>query len=91
MTAPRREWLQTFADPAILSDLFAAARDAMGQVCDHEPSECSCELNRATFQEWAEWVAIEAERSKGEPLHLRPAGQPGRKREGDPRLNLAVG
>ena len=90
MSAPRREWIQRFADPAVMSDLFAAARDAMRQICDHDPSECNCELNRATFQEWAEWVELEVEKERGKPVRIEPAGRPNRKRDGDLRIGFAV-
>lgn len=85
MTAARRDWLSTFADPAVLSDLRAAARDAMRMVCNHEPEECDCPLNRATFAEWVDWVELEVARERGKPLYMRPAGQPNRKRV-DPRF-----
>lgn len=88
MSKPRG-WVTTFADPAVLSDLFAAARDAMRQVCHHDPSECDCPLNRATFHEWVEWLELEVQRERGQPLHLRPAGQPNRRRT-DPRLDVSL-
>lgn len=74
-----REWVRTFSDPAVMSDLFAAAHDAMRQICEHDPSECDCPLNRATFHEWAEWVQLEVERERGKPVRIEPAGRPGRK------------
>ena len=85
MTAPKRDWLATFSDEAVLSDLFAAARDAMRQVCDHDPAECGCDLNRATFQEWAEWVEIEVRKEGRKPVRIEPAGRPGRRKAADRR------
>ena len=91
MTQTRRQWIATFADPAVLSDLFAAARDAMRQICDHAPEDCNCELNRATFQEWAEWVELEVERERGKPVRFEPGYRPRRKDdERPPTLNLAI-
>lgn len=88
MTSPRRQWLATFADPAVLSDLFAAARDAMSQVCDHEPSECGCELNRATFLEWAEWVERELHAERQHPTRFERGHRP-RRKPGE-QLSLAI-
>jgi hypothetical protein len=90
MTAARRDWITTFADPAVLSDLFAAARSCMAQVCDHEPTDCDCELNRATFQEFAEWVELEVQAAQREPTRIEPAGRPNRKRDGDIRMSLTI-
>jgi hypothetical protein len=89
VTQARRDWLATFANPAVLSDLFAAARDCMAQVCDHEAHECPCPENRMTMVEFAEWVELEVKMAEREPVRFEPAGRPRRKAADQLRLSLA--
>lgn len=79
MSLTRREWLRTFSDQAVLSDLRTAARELMRQVCQHDPSECDCELNRFTPMEFAEWIELEVQQDRQRPMRFEPAGRPGRK------------
>jgi hypothetical protein len=81
----RRDWVHTFADPAILSDLFAAAQSCMSQVCSHDPAECDCRENLMTPLELAQWVEREIH-ANGGMRHHRPAGQPNRRRDGQARV-----
>ena len=78
----RRPWTDTFRDPAVLSDLLAAAADCMRQACtSHELAECDCRTNLMTPAEFASWVEREvyiAQRS-GLPVR-RVAGSPGSRR-----------
>ena len=89
MSLPRREFLDSMT-PEILSDLRAAARHLMRQICTHEPEDCECTLNMYTPMEFVDWLDDESTRERGKPQHLRPAGQPNRKLEGELRLNLAA-
>lgn len=90
MSLPRREFLGTFT-PEVLSDLRAAARHLMAQICTHEPDDCDCELNRFTPAEFVDWLEAEVERERGKPVRIEPAGRPGRKDAADIRsLRLAV-
>lgn len=84
MSLERRPWLDTVTDPAMLSDLLAAASDCMAQICADDPAECSCAGNRMTPIEFVEWLERERHiadrdgRSQFEPGHRprthRPAG-----------------
>lgn len=67
MTAPRREWMATFADRSNLADLLAAARSCMTDACDRcEPEDCAHRVNLMTPIEFAEWVEGEVRRSQRE-------------------------
>lgn len=91
MTARARGWLRTFADEAVLSDLFAAVDELMGQVCDHDPSECSCPLNQMTPREVAEWVQLEVTQDRQRPMRFEPGYRPRRlKDDPPPQWNLAA-
>lgn len=73
-------WLTTFADPAVLSDLFAAARECMGELDDCEPDLCPHPASRMTPLELAQWVESEVHRVQVAPQRLdhrenRQAGQ----------------
>jgi len=59
MSIERRPWLATFADPVVLSDLFAAASDCMAQICADDPAECSCAGNLMTPLEFVQWLEVE--------------------------------
>lgn len=41
MSAARRPWLATFADPAVLSDLRAAIHSMMLELDDCDPEHCA--------------------------------------------------
>lgn len=90
MTQARREWIQRFADPAVLSDAFAAARELMGQVCNHKPDECDCELNRFTPVEFCEWIELEVQQGRRRPVRFEPGHRPRRKDDQPPEWHLAV-
>ena len=89
MTAPRCDWLATFADPATLSDLFAAARSCMAQICSHEPEDCDCALNRFTPVEFAEFVEIEVKQFGQWPVRFESGHRPRRMKD-EKRLNLVM-
>jgi hypothetical protein len=90
MTNARREWLATFADPAVLSDLFTAARECMGEVCQDDPAECSCDDNRMTALELAEWVELQVRiaEQRGEPIRFERGKRPYRSKA--EQLTLAI-
>jgi len=88
VTHPRREWMQTFADEAVMSDLYAAVRELMAQVCDHAPEDCNCPLNRVTPIEVAEWIEMEVRQNREGPIRFEPGNRPRRKESST--LNLAV-
>jgi hypothetical protein len=86
----RRDWVRTFSEPAVLSDLFSAAQSCMAQVCTHDPAECGCRENQMTPLELAQWIEREVHARGG---HGRPAGQPNRRRDGRVRampLDLSI-
>lgn len=89
MTVRARDWLPTFADPATLSDLFAAARDCMAQVCDHQPHECPCPENRMTMVEFAEWVELEVKMAEREPVRFERGKRPRRMKADQLTLSIA--
>lgn len=80
MTDARRDWMPTFADPAILSDLFKAARSCMRSADDCDPELCVHSVNRMTPMDFAQWVEDEIAAAKRAPIRLdhretRQAGQ----------------
>jgi len=95
MSAPR-DWLATFDDPAVLADLFEAARSYTRDGCVHQhrhngtvtedPDFCDCRENQIGPIEFAQWVEQELHhrRRRG---RAEPAGRPGRRK---PDLLLAV-
>jgi hypothetical protein len=80
MTDARRDWVPTFADPAVLSDLFKAARSCMRAADDCDPELCAHPINRMTPMDFAQWVEDEINAAKRAPVRLdhhetRRAGQ----------------
>lgn len=80
MTAPRREWITTFSDEAVLSDLRKAAIDSMREIDDCPPEICPHAENRLTPIEFFNWVEATIHRAAREPVRLdhretRRAGQ----------------
>lgn len=80
MTAPRRDWIATFADKAVLSDLFAAMDACMAELCDCDPDTCPHPQNRMTPREAAQWVETTINTAARAPVRLdhrenRKAGQ----------------
>lgn len=63
MIDPPRAWLRTFADPAVLSDLLAAARSCMADVDDCDPDECDHPEQLVTPLELAQWIEREVHRA----------------------------
>lgn len=90
MTGRARDWISTFADEAVLSDLFAAARDCMAQVCAHKPEDCDCDLNRFTPVEFAEFVELQVRQEGRRPIRFEAGHRPRRKDDEPPTLNLVV-
>lgn len=90
MSVPR-DWTATLADPAVVSDLFAAARDCMRQVCTDDPAECSCQANLMTPLEFVEW--LESERLAGErdPVRFEAGHRPRQKTPHRMHLAAATG
>lgn len=88
MTAPRREWIRTFADPALLEDLRDAARDCMGQLCSHEPAECDCAENRMQPAEFVDWLERELYIHRARPTKFEKGHRP-RRKLGE-QLSLAI-
>lgn len=84
-----REWARTLGDPAVLSDLRAAAADCMAMVCNHEPSECDCPENRMTMMEFVDWIELEAKREQGRPVRFEKGYRPYPKRD-EREWNLAA-
>lgn len=89
MTQPRREFLATFT-PEVLSDLRAAARHLMAQICSHDPEDCGCELNRFTPAEFVDWLEMEVEREHGKPVRFELGHRPRRMKDEPGPLNLAI-
>lgn len=89
MTARRRDWLRTFADPAMLSDLRAAAADCMSQVCGHEPHECDCRANLMQPVEFCDWVELEVRNAEHDPVRFERGHRPRRRKRPD-QLTLAI-
>lgn len=89
MTAQKRDWLRTFAEPAVLSDLFAAARDCMGQVCGHEPADCDCPENLMQPSEFAEWIQRETLMAQQGPTRFERGKRPYRRKADQLKLAIA--
>lgn len=83
-----RAWVRTFSDPAVLSDLRAAAHECMGQVCTHRPEHCDCSENRMTPDELVAWIEREVFIDKERPAKFEPGHRPRVKRQ--EQLNLAL-
>ncbi len=83
-----RRWVATFADPAVLEALRSAVHDMAGELDDCDPEECMHPEQRVHPQEVFDWIerAVHIEKSR----HVRPAGQPNRRREGEKRMPLLV-
>jgi hypothetical protein len=90
VTAARRDWLPTFADEAVLSDLEAALRSMAGELDDCNPEECMHPEQRIHPFEVYVWVVRELHMAQQRPSRLEPAGRPNRKRDGDTRMSLAI-
>ena len=82
MTNARRSWVRAFADdPLALWAVRAAADSCMREVCEeHEPADCSCQVQMMTPLELADWIEQEVSRERREPVRLdhhenRSAGQ----------------
>lgn len=88
MTQGRREWLSTFADPAVLSDARAAAESCMREICQHKPEECDCRANLMTPTEFVDWLEAEIHAAKREPVRFEKGHRP-KARNGE-GLTLAV-
>ena len=88
--ANRRDWRETFEDPACLSDLVSAARSCMTAADDCPPELCPHAVNRMTPLEFAEWVedTINARRAtRLDHAENRRAGQAVR-RSSPPELRI---
>ena len=85
-----REWLESFT-PEILSDLRAAARAYHAEIDDCDPERCAHPEPMMMPVDLPNWIEQQLHAKRRAPLHLRPAGQPHRRRR-DPRLevNLAA-
>jgi len=84
MTQPRRAWIESFSDPAVLSDLFAAAKSYMAEGDDCDPEHCPHPEQRMTPIEFAQWIEEQAAGVKRAPIRLdhrenRSAGQAARR------------
>jgi hypothetical protein len=92
MSLARRDWLDTFADPAVVSDLRAAARELMRQVCTHAPEDCDCELNRFTPAEFVDWLEGEVQQQRQRPMRFESGFRPRRMKgeEKPPTWSLAA-
>jgi hypothetical protein len=80
MTDARRDWMPTFADRAVLSDLFKAARRCMTEADDCDPEICAHDVNRMTPMDFAQWVETTINTAARAPVRLdhhenRTAGQ----------------
>jgi hypothetical protein len=76
-----REWHCTLADPAILSDLAAAARDCQRQVCTHDPGDCDCSANMMTPAEFVDWITAEIATAAREPVRFEKGHRPRRRKD----------
>jgi hypothetical protein len=83
-----REWIRTFGDPAVLSDLRAAARACMATVCSHTPDRCDCVANRMTPDELVAWIEREVILSQQRPMRFERGHRPRTKKQ--EQLNLAL-
>lgn len=91
MTTPSREWMRTFADPAVREALRQAAVECMRQICDDDPDDCECVLNMYTPVEFYHWLETEIIQGKQRPVRFEPGHKPHPKRdERPPNLNLAA-
>lgn len=79
---PRGNWLRAFLDdPVALWAVRQAAEVCMRQVCDrHELGECDCAEQMMTPLEFVDWIELEVNRRRHEPVRLdqrenRQAGQ----------------
>lgn len=88
MALPRRPFLESMT-PEILSDLRAAARHLMRQICEHEPEDCECTLNMYTPMEFVDWLDDEAAKERGKPVRFESGYRPRRKDDEPPQWNLA--
>ena len=88
MTSRAREWIRTFADPATLSDLRAAATDCQAQICNHDPPDCDCPENRMLPSEFVDWLERELHVEGQRPTRFEPGHRPRRKRH--EQLTLAI-
>lgn len=90
MTQVRREWLATFMDPAVLSDLRKAVCAMAAEIDDCDPEECMHPEALVHPIEVFHWIERELHIERGKPVRIEPAGRPNRKRDGELRLNLAA-
>lgn len=72
----QRLWIATFADPATLSDLRAAASSCMGELCDCEPEECEHREQLMTPIEFFQWVEREVHLAQRQPVRFEPGHRP---------------
>jgi hypothetical protein len=80
VTDARRDWMPTFADRAVLSDLRKAARRCMTEADDCDPELCQHPVNRMTPIEFCDWVETTINTAARAPVRLdhrenRTAGQ----------------
>ena len=74
MTNLSRDWLATFADPAVRSDLRAAARSCMDYVDEDpdEPEPCGHrQVDLMTPMEFVDWVEREVLLDRQRPTPMR--------------------
>lgn len=88
MTQPRREWVQTFADPALLSDLRAAIVDMARTIDACDPEECMHDEAMVHPIEVFHWIECEVQAAKREPVRFERGHRP-KARNGE-GLTLAV-
>ena len=92
---PRREWIQRFADPAILSDLRDAVIAMAAEVDDCDPETCAHDAALVHPLDVHDWIEGKVFREAEKPPRLVPAGRPGAHAAADQRertrqLNLAL-
>lgn len=90
MTQARREWLATFMDPAVLSDLRKAVCAMAAEIDDCDPEECMHPDALVHPIEVFHWIERELHIEHQRPFHMRPAGQPNRHRDGQLRMALPL-
>jgi hypothetical protein len=77
----RRDWVRTFADPAILSDLRDAMRSMSAQLDDCDPSDCTHPEQRVHPMEVADWVEREVHVAGQRPTRFERGHRPRRKQQ----------
>lgn len=89
MSLPPRPYLDTFT-PEVLSDLRRVVAAMQAELDECDPEDCMHDPAMIHPVELVHWIEQAQNDERRKPLHLRPAGQPGRQPGRGLETNLAV-